>query len=230
MIALPKLDSRRLEKPPFPCYFPGMSLFCLLWTPLFYLFRRSISPGREAGSGGVWALLLGSLAALLHFFLGTLINPGGFGFSRWLSGCVDLVVLPALLPLLVYFMLISFRVVSGKADFTNFALLWLIPGGALRAVSWSAQRDPILLILAPLLWTSLAAGLPCCVGRIFRPGRRIPVFLFIFASLTLPPLAATVYWAFFYQKLVLGYLLLLAALIPAGAALLRSPPGLPKAN
>jgi hypothetical protein len=193
-----------------------MSLFCLLWTPLFYLFRRPISPGREADSGGIWALLLGSLVALLQFFLGALINPGGFGFSRWLSGCVDIVVLPALLPLPVYFLLVSLRLISGKADFTSFALLWLIPGGALRAVSWSAQRDPILLVLVPLLWTALAAGIPFCVGLIFRPGRRLPLPLLVLAALGLPFLAATVYWAFFYQKLVLGYLLLLVTLIPAG--------------
>jgi hypothetical protein len=194
-----------------------MSLFCLLWTPLFYLFRRSIFRDRETGSGGIWALLLGSLAALLQFFLGALINPGGFGFSRWLSGCVEIVVLPALLPLLFYFMLTRFRLLSGKADFTNFALLWLIPGGALRAVSWSAQRDPILLMLVPFLWTALAAGLPFCVGLIFRCKRRFLIFLFILVSLALPPLAATVYWAFFYQKLVWGYLLLLLTVIPLGA-------------
>jgi hypothetical protein len=198
-----------------------MSLFCLLWTPFFYLFWRSICPEREAGSGGIWALLLGSLVALLHFFLGALVNPGGFGLSRWLSGCVDIVVLPALLPLPVYFLLTSFRVISGRADFTNFTLLWLIPGGALRTVSWSAQRDPILLVLVPLLWTALALGLPFCAGRIFRPGSRLLVSLFVLAALGLPFLAATVYWAFFYQKLVLGYLLLLVTVIPAGSALLR---------
>jgi hypothetical protein len=193
-----------------------MSFFCLLWTPLFYLFRRSVSSGEEAGSGGIWALLLGSLAALLRFFLGASINPGGFGLSRWLSGCVDIAVLPALLPLAVCFALARFQVVSGKADFANFALLWLIPGGALRAVSWSAQRDPILLVLVPLLWTALAVGFPFCVSLIFR---RIPRYLLplpVLAALGLPFLAATVYWAFFYQKLVLGYFLLLTALIPAG--------------
>jgi hypothetical protein len=192
-----------------------MSLFCLLWTPFFYLFRRSVSRDRETGSGGIWALLLGSLAALLHFFLGALISPGGFGFSRWLSGCVDIVVLPALLPLLFYFILTKTRFLSGRVDFTNFALLWLIPGGALRAVSWSAQRDPILLVVVPLLWTALAAGLPFCVSRIFRCGRLL-IFPLILASLALPPLAATVYWVFFYQKPVLGYLLLLVTVIPLG--------------
>jgi hypothetical protein len=200
-----------------------MSLFCLLWAPFFYLFKRSIYPGGEAVSGGIWALLLGSLVALLQFFLGALINPGGFGFSRWLSGCVDIVVLPALLPLLVYFALTRFRLFSGNVDFAGFSLLWLIPGGALRAVSWSALRDPILLVLVPLLWTILAAGIPFCVSRIFRCKRRTLVFLFILASLALSPLAATVYWAFFYQKLVLGYLLLLVAAVPLGLSCILPP-------
>jgi hypothetical protein len=193
-----------------------MSLFCLLWTPLFYLFRRSISSREEAGSGGILALLLGSLVALLHFFLGALINPGGFGLSRWLSGCIDIVVLPALLPLPVYFVLTRFRIVSGKVDFTNFALLWLIPGGALRTVGWSAQGDPILLVLVPLLWTALAVGFPFCAGLIFRRRLGLLLPLLVLAALGLPFLAATVYWAFFYQKLIWGYLLLLITVIPSG--------------
>jgi hypothetical protein len=81
--------------------FENMSLFCLLWTPLLYLFWRSISPTGESGAGGVWALLLGSFFALFQFFFGALVGPGGFGFSRWLSGCIDVITLPALLPLLV---------------------------------------------------------------------------------------------------------------------------------
>ncbi|MDR0731669.1 MAG: hypothetical protein LBF63_08370, partial [Treponema sp.] len=63
-----------------------MSLFCLLWLPLFYLFWRSVSPAGESGYGGVWALLLGSVAAIFQFFYGAFIQAGGFGLSRWLSG------------------------------------------------------------------------------------------------------------------------------------------------
>jgi hypothetical protein len=196
-----------------------MSLFCLLWVPLFYLFRCSISPG--GGSGGIWALLLGSLAALIQFFLGALVEPGGFGFSRWLSGCVDIVVVPVLLPLLVYLVLTGFRLLPGKADFTGFSLLWLIPGGVLRAVSWSVQRDPILLVLVPLLWTALAAGLPFCAGLIFRCRQRFLAPLLALATLALPPLAATVYWAFFYQKPVLGYFLLLLTAVPLAAPVFK---------
>jgi hypothetical protein len=193
-----------------------MSLFCLLWTPLFYLFKRSVSPGDEAG--GVWALLLGSIVALAQFFLGAFVNPGGFGLSRWVSGCVDIVTIPAVLPLLVYLLLTALRVISAP-DFTesglaSFALLWLIPGGALRAVSWSAQGDPILLALVPLLWTAVVGGLSFRVGIIlYSP----PFWILIpaaLAALVLPFLAATVYWAFFSQRTLMGFLLLFAAIIP----------------
>jgi len=124
-----------------------MSLFCLLWVPLFCLFRRSIS-GEET-PGGVWALLLGSITAIFQFSLGYLVYPGGFGFSRWLYGFVDIVSLPALVPLLVYALFCLFRVFSGSADFANFALLWLIPVAALRAISWSPYGDPLLLVMVP---------------------------------------------------------------------------------
>ncbi|MDR3173549.1 MAG: hypothetical protein LBU19_04800 [Treponema sp.] len=194
-------------------YFSNMSLFCFLWTPLFYLFWRSVSPMEESGAGGVWALLLGSVAALFQFFFGALVGPGGFGFSRWLSGCIDLVVLPALVPLLVYLLMAGLRIISGTLDFTGFALLWIIPMGALRAVSWSPQGDPILLVLIPLLWTGIAGGIPF-LGAI-AAGSRPPARIFaILGLLVLPFLAATVYWAFFRQEQELGFPLLALTLAP----------------
>jgi hypothetical protein len=163
---------------------------------------------------------LGSLFALFQFFLGALVGPGGFGFSRWLSGCIDLITLPALLPILVYLVMVGFRVISGTADFTSFALLWIIPMGALRAVSWTPLGDPILLVLAPLLWTAIAVGIPF-LGAIFVEGFwlvRIPVALGI---LVLPFLSATAYWAFFCQKLNLGFPLLVLVLTPLLVSCIR---------
>lgn len=190
-----------------------MSLFCFLWTPLFYLFWRSVSPREEAGAGGVWALLLGSVTALFQFFFGALVGPGGFGFSRWLSGCVDLVVLPALVPLLVCLLMAGLRIISGTLDFTGFTLLWIIPMGALRAVSWSSQGDPVLLVLTPLLWTGIAGGLPFL--GIIAAGGRLPARILAALGLpVLPLLAATVYWAFFRQELEIGFPLLVLTLAP----------------
>ncbi|MDR2479491.1 MAG: hypothetical protein LBD48_09290 [Treponema sp.] len=190
-----------------------MSFFCLLWIPLFYLFRRSISPG-EAG-GGVWALLLGSVTAVFQFFLGSLVTPGGFGLSRWMSGFVDIVSLPVLAPLIVYFLFILFRVFSGTADFANFALLWLIPSAAFRAISWSPLGAPVLLVLAPLLWTALAAGIPFFINCIIGHTRWYVIFPAGLCIVALPFAAATAWWAFFSQRTMLGFLLLALSLIPA---------------
>ena len=157
------------------CYIVSMSFFCFLWIPLFYLFWRRFAA--DSAGGGVWALLAGSIVALLGFFLGSLVEPGGFGFSRWLSGFVDIVALPALAPLLVYLLFVLLKIVSGTAGFANFAMLWLIPCGAIRALSWSAQNDPILLILVPLLWTSIALGIPFFIDWRANTGNRSKAIL-----------------------------------------------------
>ncbi|MDR2078113.1 MAG: hypothetical protein LBP74_00140 [Treponema sp.] len=195
-----------------------MSLFCFLWMPLFYLFWRSIAPSATAGetsrdAGGIWALILGSLVAIIQFFLGSFIRPGAFGLSRWLSACIDIVTLPAVIPLLVCFLFFRLRILSGSTNYTNFALLWLIPGAAIRAVSWSAQNDPSLLVLIPILWTAIAVGIPFFTAI---PAGRFKGILItkVLAIGLLPFLAATVYWAFFAQKTVPGFLLLALTLLP----------------
>jgi hypothetical protein len=201
-------------------YPTAVSLFCFLWMPLFYLFWRSIAPSGAAGetsrdSGGIWALILGSLVAIIQFFLGSFIRPGAFGLSRWFSACIDIVTLPAAIPLLVCFLFFRLRILLGSANYTNFAILWLIPGAAIRAVSWSAQNDPSLLVLTPILWTAIAVGIPFFIAMPTRQFKWI-LILKVIAMGLLPFLAATVYWAFFAQKTVLGFILLALTLMPLG--------------
>jgi hypothetical protein len=181
--------------------------------PLFYLFRRSIT-NSEGGTGAVLALLLGSLAAIFQFFFGSLAGPGGFGFSRWISGFVDIVSLPVLVPLIVCLFFILFRLLSGPPDFVNFTLLWFIPVAALRALSWSAQNDPVLLVLVPLLWTAIALGIPFFIDLISAHSRLLVIIPAALAILAIPVLAAAVYWAFFSQKTLLGFLLFFITLAP----------------
>jgi hypothetical protein len=190
-----------------------VSLFCFLWIPLFYLFWRSIpAPGME-NSGGVWALILGSVAALVRFLLGPFISPGAFGFSRWLSACVDIVALPAALPLLACALLVRLRMFAGAVNYAGFALLWLIPGAAMRALSWSALKDPSLLMLVPTLWTAIAVGVSFFITMAGRSRGRL-LILPALGMAALPFLGATVYWAFFSQRNRLGILLFVPTLIP----------------
>jgi len=193
-------------------YLLNMSLFCMLWIPLFYLFWRSIT-GYNAAAGGVWAILVGSIVAMLQFFLGNLIEPGGFGLSRWVSGFVDIVTLPALAPIIIYLFLITFKFISGEKDFANFALLWLIPGGAIRALSWSAAGDPLLLALVPVLWTAIAVGVSFFID-IIQNGRILVIVPASLAIIIVPFAASCSYWAFFAQKNYIGLLSLFAALVP----------------
>jgi len=194
-----------------------MSFFCLLWIPLFYLLRISFSGGNNSGS--VWALLLGSIAAIIQFFLGYLVSPGGFGFSRWLFGFIDIVSLPVLVPLLICFLMLLFRGFSGEADFANFALLWLIPVAGLRALSWSSGNEPILLVAVPLLWTALAVGIPFFINLMINNFRWYTVIVSILCILILPISASTSYWAFFSQQTLLGFMLLFASSIPLGLSI-----------
>ena len=188
-----------------------MSLFCILWIPLFYLFWRSITSSNA--SGGVWALIAGSVVALVQFFLGPFVEPGGFDFHRWMSGCIDIVVLPALAPLLVYLLLFCLKIITGTVDFAGFALLWLIPSAVFRALSWGAQPDPILLVLVPILWTAVAVGIHFFV-TIILDSRPIVIVLSSLAILFIPVAAASSFWAFFSQKTTMGFLFLIAAAVP----------------
>jgi len=190
-----------------------MSLFCLLWVPLVYLLRRTfIDSGNSSGS--VWALLLGSITAILQFFLGNLVSPGGFGASRWLFGFIDIVSLPVIIPILVYLAMIIFRSISGDGDFANFALLWLIPVGALRALDWSKLNDPILLVMVPMLWTAIAIGVSFFINWITESFNPFIAILAVLCMLILPAAAATSYWAFFSQHYLLGFGLLAVVYIP----------------
>ena len=179
---------------------------------MFYLFWRSVA-GSNASVGGVWALILGSLAASAHFFLGPLVEPGGFGLSRWISAFLDIVALPALVPVLIYLFLVGLRIITGTVDFANFSLVWLIPCAIIRTPGWSAQNDPILLVLVPVLWTSIAVGISFFIG-IIQKSRWFVVIPASLGILAMPLAATSSYWAFFSQQSSLGYLFLFAAAAP----------------
>jgi hypothetical protein len=195
-----------------------MTLFCLLWTPLFYLFWRSLAD-ESSLEGGIWALILGALIAFFRFFLGSFITPGGFGLSRWISAVIDIVALPAALPFMVCLVFAILRIVPPQANFTHLAFLWLIPVAAFRALGWSSQSDPLLLVGVPILWTAIVVGVGFFV-RIIQNGWGWVVIPCIIAAAAMPFLAATAYWAFFVQNAVLGFTLLALALVPTIGSLI----------
>jgi len=196
-----------------------MTFFCLLWVPLFYLLRRSLSGG--GSSGGVWALLLGSITAIIQFLLGYILSPGGFGFSRWLFGFFEIVSAPVLIPFVAYLLMLVFRGFSSNADFAGFSLLWLIPVGALRALSWSSMNDPILLVMAPLLWTALAVGISFFINWMTSSFNPFFAIVSVLCIIILPVSAAATYWAFFSQQTLLGFLLLFVTHIPFGLSFIN---------
>ncbi|MDR2634217.1 MAG: hypothetical protein LBC51_11455 [Treponema sp.] len=197
-----------------------MSLFCFLWTPLFYLFWSALSPGKDRGLEGICALLFGSLLGLGLFFLGPLMETGGFDRIRWISGFVDIVAVPVLLPLLLYGLLCCVRPARSWVDAVHFALLWLIPDLAIHTVSWSVQNQPRLLVLVPLLRTALAVGLPF-LGGLFISKKPLLILAALLGIMGLPLAGTTSFWAFFCQNPFLGSVFLGITLIPLGAALGR---------
>ena len=162
----------------------------------------------------MWALILGSITALLQFLLGDIVSPGGFGFTRAVYGFVDIVSLPVVIPIITCLLMFVFRGLSSDPDFANFALLWMIPVSALRALGWSADGDPLLLVLVPLLWTSLAAGIPFFINWMAQGSNPFISSFSILCMLILPAAAAATYWAFFSQYTLMGFGLLVIINIP----------------
>ena len=179
---------------------------------MFYLFWRSLND-ESSLEGGTWALLMGMIIAFFRFFLGSFVNAGGFGLSRWVSACIDVVALPVALPFIICVVFALLRIISPQANFTNYAFLWLIPVAAVRTLGWSSQNNPILLMAVPVLWTAIAAGMGLFI-RIAQNGWGIAVVPAILGAVALPLVGATAYWALFSQHSFLGMVLLFLCLVP----------------
>ena len=190
-----------------------MRLFCLLWIPLFYFFRRSVSSC--TGGRYILTLLLGCAALVFQFFPGPLVTPGGFGLSRWLSGFIDVTAMPVILPLLVCLLFILLKIFPANTDAAGFALLWLIPLAAFHSISWRSQGSLISLVFVPALWTAQAVGIPFFTGFITRNPRWYITASTVLGIAALPLAATASWWAFFCQRTLLGALLLCLSFVPA---------------
>jgi len=190
-----------------------MGFFCLLWIPLVYLLRRLLAT--ENGAGGVWALIFGSLVVIIRFFAGPLVDPGAFGFYRWLSAFVDIVSVPVLAPLVLYLLFVEMNLLSPRTDYIGFTLVWLIPVSAFRVTTWISSPSPVMLVLVPLLWTALAVGIPVLFAQARKRGEWYSAAPFVFGMAVLPFSAATSWWAFFSHRPLTGVLFLLITVAPA---------------
>ena len=187
-----------------------MSLFCLLCIPLLYFLRRTEGEGKS-----IWALPLGGLAVILHYFTGSLITAGGFGLSRWMSGFVDIAALPVLVPLLAALLLVVLRIFPDNLDYAGFTLLWLVPLAAVHSISGDSPPSVLPLIFVPLLWIAQAVGIPFFIGWILKKPRWYIIIPSSLGIAALPFIATTSWWAFFVQRSFLGFLLLILSLAPA---------------
>ena len=187
-----------------------MSLFCLLCIPLVYFIRRSPGEGKS-----IWALPLGGLAVILHYFIGSLVTPGSFGLSRWMSGFIDIAALPVLVPLFTALLLVMLQIFPDSLDYAGFTLLWLVPLAVIRSLGGDSPPSPIPLVFVPLLWIAQAVGIPFFIGCILKKPRWYVIIPSVLGIAAFPFLATTSWWAFFVQRTLLGFLLLVVNLIPA---------------
>jgi hypothetical protein len=196
-----------------------MNLFCLLYIPLLYFLRQvSFAEGRSSGGESLWALPLGALAVVVRNMFGPLVMPGEFGLSRWISGLVDIVGLPALFPLMVCGALVMLRVFPRDVDYAGFALLWLVPLAAIRSIG-NSPPTPIPLIIVPLLWSAQALGISFFIDGMVKNPRGYIVFFATLGIAALPIAAVTSWWAFFSHQTWLGVLLLLVSITPAAISM-----------
>jgi len=180
---------------------------------MIYFFRRSISD-RKTGMGWL-ALLFGCAAVLIRYFTGPFVTPAGFGLSCWLSGFIDIISLPVLVPFAVCVMLIALRYFPSDVDIGGFILLWLVPLNFYYSVDRSLLYSPLMLVLVPLLWTAQSLGLSFFIGCILKYRRWYVIIPSILAAAVLPLTAATSWWAFYVQQTQIGCLFLFVSLMPA---------------
>jgi hypothetical protein len=201
-----------------------MSLFCVFWAPTVLFLWISLNSENRRNSGGFPALVLGSLVSVLHYLSYPPVNAAGFDFSLWLFALINIVLIPVAPPFLVFALLSVPGFFKGKMDPAGFVLFWLIPPGIVRAFGWSAQNSPLYLILVPLLWTTLALGISF-FARLVRESF-FPWIIFPLAGIFLMlPAAAAVFWAFYRQMAVAGFILLAVLSIPSVIALAAACPG-----
>jgi predicted neutral ceramidase superfamily lipid hydrolase len=180
---------------------------------MFYFFRRSISIGKNGM--GWWALLLGCAAVFIRYLTGPLVAPVGFGLSLWMSGFIDIVSLPVLVPIIVCVILAALRFFPSDVDIGGFTFLWLVPLTFYNSADRSLLYSPLMLVLVPLLWTVQTLGISFFIGCVNKYPRWYIIIPSILAAAALPLTASSSWWAFYSQQTPTGCLFLFVSIMPA---------------
>jgi hypothetical protein len=157
---------------------------------------------------------LGGAAVAVQYFTGPLLDPGAFGFSRWIGGFVDIISLPVLIPLIFCAVMVMLKKFSSTVDYAGFTLMWIIPLAVIRSTG-GILPSPIPLILVPVLWIAQALDIPFFITCILKKPLWYIIVPSVLGIVAMPIIATTSWWAFFNNRLSLGYILLGLSLIPA---------------
>jgi hypothetical protein len=190
-----------------------MSLFCLVLPLLFFFFWKSLSDEHAVSTGGFWALLLGSITAIVHFMVSPILTSGEFGFMQWMIGFLDVIVFPSIIALGISLLFKFLKIFSAEMQITNFMLLWSIPFAIFQMMIYGNQGEPLYLVIVPLIWIALAVGFGFFINMIPNVTRWMAV-LCIAGAVLLPVAASTAYWFLYCQNYVLGYILFGITLAP----------------
>lgn len=208
-----------------------MILFSVVWTPLFFLFWRSLY-GRRSGGEAAWGGITGIFIAAFRIILGPLIVPQSGLFELCLSAFIDYTSFAPLVAMTACAILPRFfRCRKSFEDSTLFMFAAYFTAAPAYAIAWSAFLHPLHLVLPPLLWTSaaLAAGVFRRIW-LFPHRHNIPNKRFVFAALAVLTACALLcanaasYIAFFFRQPLAGALFLIPALVlSASTFFLRFP-------
>ncbi|HCM25265.1 MAG: hypothetical protein A2Z99_04795 [Treponema sp. GWB1_62_6] len=196
-----------------------MSLYCFLLAPLVAWFRRPALRGGGAGRGIFIAFASGAIAAAIGSAIGPLLPSGLFDFIRWVR-LLAAVAFPPLIPLVLLLAMEKLSLARIRIDAETFALVFLVPFGAARALSVGESYDPLTFVLIPSLWCALAVGVPAMV-RLARDEIGLRSYASGACAALLPLAAATSAWAFFSNLPLIGSVALAASAAPASIALAR---------
>lgn len=208
-----------------------MLFFSLLWLPVFCLFwgvsgveaaphLRKIRFFEKAA-----ALAAGAILGTVRFFIMNFWTARGFGLSRFIGAVIDYTFLPVAIPFVICLVItyIERRIIKREEiiDWTFWLLLSLAPSLIVCATRWGTEKNPLNLMLIPLLWTIIAvhAHPICLFWTQKKPPRFIAGAAAVFAASGL--VSAAVYWAYFSSKFILATVLFIIIALSAAFITVR---------